>query len=247
MSGTLKKGLIALVVLVAGIFLLVMFYGSSIVSSSVEEYGPQYTKTSVTLDDVSFSPVGGKMGLSGLTVGSPEGFDAEKIFSLSDVSIALDAGSLFSETIKIQEIRITDPELVVEYKDGNMNFNVLMENLEDYVADDSDDTEIKVVIDDFYITGAKVTVIGLPIAEDGSSIALPDIHLENIGNEDGQAQGATFAAATGEVMAAVTSSVTRIIAENNIQDLLKGGKKSIKDKIKGFFGGGDDDEDGEDN
>ncbi len=244
MSGTFKKGLIALVVLVAGVFFLVMFYGSSIVSSSVEKYGPDYTKTSVTLDDVSFSPVGGKVGLSGLTVGSPEGFDAEKIFSFSDVKVTLDSGSLFSDVVEIQEVRITDPELVVEYKNGKLNFNALMENLEEYVPAESESSETNVAIKDFYITGGKVTVIGLPLSEDGSSMVLPDLHIEDIGWVDGQPQGTTFAKATGVVMSAVTSSVTNVIAQNNIKDLL-GGKKSIKDKIKGFFGGGNDDDDEE--
>ncbi|MEE8295597.1 MAG: hypothetical protein V3R64_07775 [Sphingomonadales bacterium] len=234
----IKKVLIGVVALVAILFLGGMFYGGSIVKGSVEKYGPEYTGTSVVLDDVSFSPIGGSAGLSGLVIGSPEGFDAEKTFSLKDISVKLKPSTLLSDTVHINEIRITDPEITVEYKKGKLNIGALMDNLSQYAKEGTEETTTTVIIDDLYITGAKVYVMGLPVGEEGAPIILPDIHLQDIGNVSGNEEGVSFVEASEETMAAVTSAVTKVLASSKIEELMEGGKKFLK----GIFGGGDDDE-----
>ncbi len=233
----IKKVLIGLVAMVVILFLVGMFYGSSIVKSSVEEYGPRYTGTSVRLDSVSFSPLNGSAGLSGFVIGSPAGFEAEKTFGLRNISVKLEPTTLLSDTVHINEIRITEPEITVEYKKGKLNINALMDNINQYSSAE-DETTTNVIIDDLYITGARVNVMGLPVGEENEAIILPDIHLQDIGNKTGGEEGVTFSAATKETMAAVTAGVTAVLANNKIKDLLGGGKKFLK----GLFGGGDDEE-----
>jgi len=97
----IKKLLIGIVALIAILFLGGMFYGNSIVKGSVEEYGPEYTGTSVVLDDVSFSPFAGTAGLTGLVIGSPEGFDSDKTFSLKEISVKLELSTLMSDPVHI--------------------------------------------------------------------------------------------------------------------------------------------------
>lgn len=237
----IKKLLIGLVAVVVILFVGGMFYGSSIVKNSVEEYGPEYTGTTVQLEDVSFSPIGGSAGLSGLVIGSPEGFDAEQTFSLKDISVKLEPLTLMSDTVHINEIRITEPEITVEYKKGNLNVKALMDNLSQYASEDTEETTTNVIIEDLYITGAKVLVMGLPVGEEGEPIVLPDIHLQDIGNVSGQEEGVSFVEASKETMGAVTSAVTKVLASSKVQELLEGGKKFLK----GIFGGGDDEEEEE--
>lgn len=234
----IKKVLIGVVALVAVIFLVGTFYGGSIVKSSVVEYGPEYTGTSVALDDVSFSPLGGTAGLSGLVIGSPEGFEADKTFSLTDVSVKLEPSTLLSDTVHINEIRITDPEITVELKGGKLNVSALADNLSQYASDDTEETTTNVIIDDLYITGAKVNIIGVPLTSGDEALILPDIHLQNMGNTSGQEEGTTFAEATGETMEAVSAAVTTVLANNKVQGIVDKGKSLLK----GIFGGGDDEE-----
>jgi len=238
----IKKLLIGILALVAIIFLGGMFYGSSILKGSVEKYGPEYTGTSVVLDDVSFSLIGGTAGLSGLVIGSPEGFDADQTFSLKDISVKLEPSSLMSDPVHINEIRITDPEITVEYKKGDLNIMALMDNLSQYSSEETEETTTKVIIDDLYITGGKVFVMGLPVGEEGEPIILPDIHLQDMGNVSGNEEGVSFVEASKETMAAVTSAVTQVLASSKAQELLESGKSFIK----GLFGGGDDDEEDDD-
>ncbi len=243
MSGTLKKILFALGgVLVVG-FLFIMFYGGSIVKGSVEKYGPEYTGTSVSLADVSFSPMSGTAGLSGLVIGSPEGFEAEKTFSLADISVAMKTSTLFSDTVHINEIRITDPEIIAEFQGSKLNISALMDNLEEYTSGESEDLTTNVIIDDLYITGAKVTVMGLPLDSGEQTLVLPDIHLANIGNEGGDEEGTSFAEATQKTMAAVSTTVATVLADARVKGFLERGKETIKNKIKGLFGGDEEEKD----
>jgi len=234
----IKKTLIGLVAIIVILFGVGMFYGSSIVKSSVEEYGPQFTGTSVTLDSVTFTPFSGSAGLSGFTVGSPEGFEADKTFSLRDISLKMEPSTLFKDTVHINEIRITEPVINAEYKNGKLNIRELMNHISEYAGDQTEESTTNVIIDDLYITEAKVNVIGLPVGEGQEEIILPDIHLEDIGNKTGNEEGVTFSAATEETMGAVTGAVTTVLASSKVKDLLEGGKKFLK----GIFGGGDDDE-----
>jgi uncharacterized protein involved in outer membrane biogenesis len=216
------------------------------VKGSVEKYGPEYTGTSVALADVSFSPISGTVGLSGLVIGSPEGFEAEKTFSLADISVAMETSTLFSDTIHITEIYVTDPEIIVEFQGSKLNISALMDSMEEYTSGESEELTTNVIIDDLYITGAKVTVMGLPLDSEEQILMLPDIHLEDIGNEGGNEEGATFAEASKEIMASVTAAVITVLADAKVKGFLEKGKEMIKNKIKGLFGGGDDEEE-EDN
>lgn len=246
MLGMLKKIFFVLGgILVVG-FLFIMFYGGAAVKGSVEKYGPEYTGTSVSLADVSFSPMSGTAGLSGLVIGSPEGFEAEKTFSLADISITMETSTLFSDTVHITEIRIIDPEIIVEFQGNRLNINALMDSMEEYISGESEVLTPNVIIDDLYITGAKVTVLGLPLDSGEQTLMLPDIHLANIGNEGGDEEGTSFAEASQETMAAVTAAVITVLADARVKGFLEKGKETLKNKFKGLFGGRDDEEEDED-
>jgi len=113
-----------------------------------------------------------------------------------------------------------------------------MDNLSQYSSDETEEAQTNVIIDDLYITGAKVFVMGLPVGKEGEPMVLPDIHLQDIGNVNGNQEGVSFVEASEETMVAVISAVTTVLANNQVKELLKGGKKFLKS----LFGGGDDDE-----
>lgn len=237
MSGTAKKILAGIAVLVVAAFLVFKFYGASMVKSAVEKYGPDYTGTSVSVSDISFSPIAGNFGFSGLVVGNPEGYEGERAFTLTGMRVSFETMSLFDDVVKIREIRITDPVFEIELRGLKSNTQAILDNLSAYQSDEPSET--RVAIDDFYLTGATVSVTGVPLETEDTTLKLPDIHIQDIGT--GSANGATFAESSRVVMAAITAAVTRVIAENQARGLFEG----IKDKVKGLFGGDDEEEDEE--
>jgi len=62
--------------------------------------------TEVAVQSASISPLAGTGSISGLTVDNPEGWSAETIFELEQVSVNVDVASLFSEVVEIDSIVI---------------------------------------------------------------------------------------------------------------------------------------------
>ena len=63
-------------------------------------------------------------------------------------------------------------------------------------------------------------------------------------DEGGDEEGASFAEASQETMAAMTAAVITVLADARVKGFLEKGKETIKRKFKGLFGGGDDEEEG---
>ena len=67
------------------------------------------------------------------------------------------------------------------------------------------------------------------------SLSLPDVHVADIGKRN---NGATADEAVRQVLGALTTSVTRSVANINfggVADTIKGGAGTATDKIKGLF------------
>jgi hypothetical protein len=232
-----KKVLIGVVALGAAVFLFFKFYGASLVKSGVETYGPEYTGTSVTVSDISFSPLSGNFGFSGLEVGNPPGYQGDKAFRLGEMRVDVAPSTVLSDVVRIHDLAIVDPEFAVEIKKGKLNAKTILDHLNRYGSRDESASETRVQIENVTITGGKVTVTGLPLKDGMDNVALPDIHLTNIGTES--ENGVSFADASATVMGAVVASLTHVVAENQAKGLLGG----LSDKVKGLFGSGDDDGD----
>ena len=97
----MKKILIALLVLfVLGIGAI--FFGASwVVSNGLKEtvntFGPEFTKTDLSVQDVQVSLLGGSSKISGLLMGNPEGFKGEKAMSVDHLEVAVYLGTVFDE------------------------------------------------------------------------------------------------------------------------------------------------------
>ena len=97
----MKKILIALLVLfVLGIGAI--FFGASRVvrnglKETVNTFGPEFTQTDLSVQDVQVSLLGGSSKISGLLMGNSEGFKGEKAMSVDHLEVAVDLGTVFDE------------------------------------------------------------------------------------------------------------------------------------------------------
>lgn len=238
MNKPLKFLLFTVVVVVLAVPVVVMSRASQLMRGAVETYGPELVGAPVSLGSVTFSLINGEAGLEALVIGNPPGFESDYAFSLGQLHIKLDPLSLFSERIEISELRIDQPDLIWELRKGGSNFQALQKNLP--MIETGDEAGQLVMIEHVYLNGTRVTIEGLPVKRD-TSLTLPDLHIENIGRDEG---GVTFGNALQEIFAVILPAVTEVALEQNIQGLagalagdLKGeGKttaKKLKSKIKG--------------
>ncbi|MCJ7823987.1 MAG: hypothetical protein MUP44_03740, partial [Anaerolineales bacterium] len=134
----MKKFLVIALVVIVLIVVVVVFILSnlnSLIADAIEKNGSEVTQTSVSVTGVDISLREGRGSIEGLNIASPEGFEAENVFSLEDITIGIDIKSLRGEPIVINEIRIKAPVVYAEInKAGTSNIDELRKKVKEYTS-----------------------------------------------------------------------------------------------------------------
>lgn len=178
----------------------VILFGDRVVMTAVNSGGPKLLGVPVTLADAHFAPLRGRLMLDRLHIGNPEGFKTDSLFDVDRVEIDLDPKSLFTDTIVVRRVRINAPKITLERGLKKSNLTALLENLQgpaknrepaEKPASKKEDSATagkpgkKVVIDDFVVSGGQVN-LSVTLAQGlAASVALAEIHMTNVGREEG--------------------------------------------------------------
>ena len=215
----IKKLLLGFFLLAVVAIALVVFLGASAlnkgVKSGVETFGPKVTQTPVTLDAVSLSVFSGKGSISGLNVGNPDGFESENIFELGQIDIAIDKGSILTDTIIIDHIHIKAPSISYEKTLTSSNVKELQKNIEKFTGGSSapapeestgEKSSKNLVIKELIIEDGTIFVGLLGV---GQTVQLPTIEMTNIGAEGTETNAAEV---INEILGKVLTSIGPAIA-----------------------------------
>jgi len=227
----MRKGLIfgggAVAAIVVVVIVLVVAVASvdSIVKEAIERVGSDVTETEVSVDDVEISIRSGEGTISGLVIGSPEGFN-ERVMRIGQARIVLDVGSLTSDTIVIKEVAVTAPEVTVEVNQGGTNVSKLQDTLTQggggapSSAGGSDDPEDskKLVIELITIADGRVELKAAQL-DKGIGANLPAITLRDIGKDEG---GASAEKVAQVVVAAVSAAAGQAAVRSGVLQQLGG-------------------------
>ena len=238
----MKKLLIIALVVVVLIVIFVVFVLSnlnSLVAKAIEDNGSEVTQTSVSVTGVEISLRDGKGSIEGLNIASPEGFEAENVFTLDDITVGIDINSLRGEPIIINEIRIKAPVVYAEItKTGTSNIDELRKKVQEYTSQaagesgESEQQDKLILIRQFVFEKGSIEVNASALGLEKRTIVLPEIRLEDIGGPG----GATPDKVTGIILAAVAKKAASEIGGSEINRLIEeklGGE--IKDKAKGLL------------
>ena len=176
-------------------------------------------------------------------VGNPAGFSSADAFSLGEIFLSIEPGSITTDTIVINSIRIVAPEITYESGKGGTNLSQLQKNVSN-AAGGSDSTSSadesgegaakKLIIRDLKITGAKMRYVNQLLDIKPIELTLPDIQLTGIGE---RSNGATAAEVVSQVMVAINKNAANAAANSGA--LKEAGdqiKKQVEDKLGGFKG-----------
>lgn len=251
----LKKLLFILVILVI-VFIVaavatVAFCLDGIVKEGVTTVAPKITQTTVTLDSVHISLIGGSVKLEKLVVGNPEGFKAPNAISLGKVAVTVPPKSLLADKVVVKAIEIDSPEITFEGNPfGDNNLNKLMANVNAVTASTTPQSTPppgqkgpppgpgkKLEVDDFLLTGAKVHAT---ILDKEITLPIPDIHFTDLGTGP---DGITAAQLTQKVLSEITSDTIKAVgdsAKNAVGTLggtngVGGAVNSVKKGLGGLF------------
>jgi uncharacterized protein involved in outer membrane biogenesis len=211
------------------------------IKAAVETIGSEMIQSSVTLSSVDLSLTTAKGSFSGLRVANPKGFSAVDAFTLGEISFAMDADSLASGTIIIDSLRIVAPEITMERADGRSNLDRIQSNIASYLGTDAEQSSTeeggkKFIIRDLRIIDGKVRYAILN--GKGIDLALPDLHLTDIGQSAGN-DGVSGAEAAGEIINAIVGAASSAVSQSGaVKELGRSLEDQVKEKagaLKGLF------------
>jgi uncharacterized protein involved in outer membrane biogenesis len=223
MKKILTRICIGLVVLIIVVALGVHFFLDSAVKRGVETIGPKLTKVEIKLDGVHLSLISGSGSLKGLLVGNPDGYKTPHAISVGTVSLAVKPGSLLSDKLVIKSIDVEAPEITFEGGLSGNNLSKILANLNDATsgsggtnvagATPKEDKKAnkKLEVDDFAITGAKVSISISGVNSTPVAVSIPTIHLTDLGTGP---DGITVTELTKQVFAAIEKAAVAAAASS---------------------------------
>ncbi len=225
---------VALVVIVVGVVAYVLTSLDSIVEAAIEKYGSQVTQTDVRVSGVKIRLTEGSGAISGLTVGNPRGFSDPNVFSLGNISTKINIDSLTQDTIVIDEIAISAPQVFYEInKSGQSNINELKENMAgsskktEAKEEPAKEGEVKLIINRLVIEGGEISAKVAALDKDLSA-KLPRIVLTDIGKKQG---GATAAEVAEQVLGVLIAKVGPAVAQLGVDKYLGKTVDQVKEEL----------------
>ncbi len=213
-------GVLAVVVVVS-VYMLTSNI-NSIVKTAIEEGGSRVTGVQVRLDKSNIDLANARGALFGLSVANPAGFNTARAIKFGAIGLELGSGST-TRLLVIDKVVIDGPEITYEIGITGSNIDAIQDHIDEYtslpslpgekiaslplpgVSDDisssNDSIGPKLWIKDLYINNAKLNVSASLMQGKTLSTTLPDIHLEDIGEQGG---GAGVGEVADEIMAAIS-------------------------------------------
>lgn len=231
----LKWIALALVVLcVAGGFVAYLTF-NSVLRSAIEQQAGKSLNLPTTLGSARLSLFGGSFSLGDLKIGSPAGFEAPEMLSLGGASVRVSYSELRKDPVRIAEVVIDRPRLVIEQKDGKFNFQSLSQPAESPAPPQGESSEpTRVIISSIEVKDAEVVLRpGLPGLAEELTLRVPTFALKDIGSGEGNQNGAELKRVAGEVAVALAeraSASGKLPAE--LGRLLTADVDQLKAKLK---------------
>jgi hypothetical protein len=238
----MKKFLAITGVVLAVLIVAVSFFSGTLIKTGINKMGPRLIGVPVKVDGIIVNPFSGVVHINGLVLGNPEGFATPNAMELSEFNLEIAVKSLFSDTVVIRKILITDPQITYEQGLLDSNLMRLQKNLtakeKTAVAEEvkpveaqRDKTSKKVIIEDFQFNGAKIHVSLTALAGKQVTLPLPEIHLTDIGKSSG---GATPVEIISKVFRSISGAVVNVVASTGdlAADVLKGAGDAAADVLK---------------
>jgi hypothetical protein len=222
------KKIITYVVVSIVVILLVLIvgftiFGAGMIKAVVEKTASSTLGVPVTVKSIDLSILSGKVEIKGLVVKNPPGYANDTLLELGDGVVNLDIGSLMSNTIKIQLVKLNDTKLTIEQKGLTNNLNEILDKLPKEEKQATPKTEKQgknLNVNKLEITNTNVRVKLLPVPgkSDTISLKLDPIVMENLGTD----KKLSVSSLVAKVMSALATGVAKQGAGLLPDDMVKG-------------------------
>jgi hypothetical protein len=237
--------LVLLVVVGGGVYYLISSL-DSLVKSGIETYGSQITGTPVRVSSVKIELTSGRGTIRGLRIGNPEGFSSNDAFSLGEITLDLDPGSITAEPVIVEEVLIRAPVVHFEVDaNGASNIEAIKKRVARYQGGSSGGTGagggagggagasagplLSVVR--FTFDEGKVAADTSAMGGSVQQLALPPLEMTNLGGSRGAPPDQVGKAVMNRYTAVVGKVVAQYGAERLIDEKLGGEEGEAAKKL----------------
>ena len=231
--------LVALAVIGGGLYYL-RHNLDSIVAGEIESVGTRSLGTRVRVGSVELDLRAGSGTIRDLRVENPQGFSGGPLFSIDEITLALDVSSALgvasgsSEHVVVKRLSIHDPRVsVVTDGEGRTNLQAVQAHLEAETSSSrgspGEASAVRISIREFAVTTGKIDADTRAAGGKEYELPLPGFRMRGVGGRAG-VPPAQLAEAIGEAFAIRVAAVvaTRAVA--------KGLRRAIDQQLGGQTG-----------
>lgn len=247
------------------LFIVVIFSLGAVVKVAVNNVLPKVMGTPCSMGACTFNPIIGKVSISNLKIGNPEGYAKENAFNLGSLVVDIGVTSLFSDIIVIEEISVKGMNVDFEVKLTETNLSKIKGNIDEFTKADDEAQETASTEpekeepaaeksdDEKPSTSKKLRITIIQFADNSmsfgtagetASIPFADMTIKDIGSGP---EGATVGEVSTKIFMAIYEAVLQTAKDNGMDSLnkstgeaydkVKKGTGKAYDKVKGWFGG----------
>jgi hypothetical protein len=234
---TLGLALAALLVVAIALWSMIGRIAPAI-KSAIETEGALATRTQVLLGSVEFSPFTGAGSLDGLAVGNPTGFSSPYAVVVDRIALQVQSRSLLgSGPVVVDSATVFGPHIT--YKAASpaaiSNLETIKSTAQAYAGTPSATRAgsggRKMIIRDLTVMAGTLS-LDMPLPGGALTVALPPLHLTNIGaTTDGAAPPEIIRAVCEALADEAKKTVTQVIAEK-VKAVLDAPKPPLRELLK---------------
>lgn len=244
----LKSIIIVLLVLIILIVAIVHFAGDKALKAGIETAASKALGVNVSVGDISFSILAGKLELKDLVISNPEGYQHPQMLKIGHGLINVSIKSLLDDTVKIEMIKFDKIDMVLEQKGLTNNLKEVISALpsEDKPKKVSQKKAKNLVVLNLEISDVTVKAKLLPIPGKADTITLKiaPIKMTNLGTKDKMDTAKLAGKILAAIAAGIASQGTDILPKDMVGlidsalkdvdggTMLETGKEALKEKGK---------------
>ncbi|MBW2272995.1 MAG: hypothetical protein JRG96_06970 [Deltaproteobacteria bacterium] len=215
----------------------------SLVKSGIESYGSEITGSRVRVSSVRIQLASGRGTIRGLRIANPKGFSSSDAFSLGEITLDIDPGSLTGEPVVVDEIVIRAPLVHFELDaKGDSNIEAIKRNVARYQGGSSGGGDGDgggaagpagplLSVTRFTFEEGKVAADTAAMGGDVQQLELPPLEMTNLGGSKGASPDQIGKAVMNRYTAVVGKVVARYGAELLIDEKLGGQEGEAAKKL----------------
>jgi uncharacterized protein involved in outer membrane biogenesis len=174
-----------IILLVGGFGYLNIFF-----KADAEKYASTVTGTKVEISTVTVNPFTGSVSFNGFDVGNPQGFQSENAIEFGSLYVNVNALSLFTNKIIVNEVKLDGAEIYYEIGVNGDNIRTILNNIKSSRGrvQNSDGVDREVLFRDLHLTNSKVVLAANLFGyKEDREVEISDIHLKEVNSSSGRA------------------------------------------------------------